>query len=184
MALRLDMNLTLTPELRQLALRLGIGLALMCLAAYALVGLPYLAGRKLDQELAEQKARLERHQKLMPAVLSITASAQNATIASLVAPKAEPTPRAQAYLLTEQLAHMATAAGLEPLDVTLNPATMAQDPNTIQAQGVFSGQLEGVRSFLLAVSRMPSLSRMERVEIRAVEGRLEMMLQVRIAISG
>jgi len=184
MALRLDMNLTLTPELRQLALRIGVGLALLCLAAYALIGMPLLEARKLDSELAETKGRLERHQKLIPTVTSIIASAHNATIGSLAAPKQEPTPRAQAYLLTEQLAHMATAAGLEPLDVTLNPATMAEDPNTIQAQGVFSGQLEGVRAFLMAVGRMPSLARMERVEIRAVEGRLEMMVQLRIAISG
>jgi len=112
MALRLDMNLTLTPELRQLALRIGVGLALLCLAAYALIGMPLLEARKLDSELAETKGRLERHQKLIPTVTSIIASAHNATIGSLAAPKQEPTPRAQAYLLTEQLAHMATAAGL------------------------------------------------------------------------
>lgn len=184
MALRLDMNLTLTPELRQLALRIGIGFVLLCLAAYVLIGMPLLASRKLDSELTEARGRLERHQKLMPTVTSIIATAHNSTIGSLAVPQREPTPRSQAYLLTEQLAHMATAAGLEPLGVTLNPATMAEDPNTIQAQGEFSGQLEGVRSFLMALGRMPSLARMERVEIRAVEGRLEMMVQMRIAISG
>lgn len=183
MALQLNMNLKLTPEMRQLAIRIGIGLALLVLAAYILVGLPLLAKVKLDAEIATAKLNLARDQKLLPAMSSIFSGAQNATLNDLAPEKHVPTPRAQAYLLTEQLAYMATAAGLEALEVTLNPATMAQDPSTIQAQGLFSGQLEGVRAYLMALSRMPSLARMEKVEVRAVEGHLEMLLQVRISIS-
>jgi len=182
MALKLDMNITLTPEMRQLAIRIGAGLAVLLLTAYALVGMPFFEGHKLDTDIAQEKARLERQQKLMPAIASLTSGAGNATLTDFAAPKAEPLPRAQAYLLTEQLSHMGTAAGLEPLDVTLNTSTMAQDPDTIQAQGVFSGQIDGVRAMLVAISRMPSLSRLERVEIRAVDGRLEMMVQMRVAL--
>lgn len=183
MALRLGTKLQLTPEVRQMALRVGLGLLLLVAAAYALVGVPYLEARKIDAELLEEKAKLDRRQLLMPTMLNLMAGAQNATLEELVPAKKEPVPRAQAYLVTEQLAHMATAAGLEPLDVTLSPSTLAQDPDSIQAQGVFAGQLEGVRSFLLAISRMPSLSRLDRVEIRAVDGRLEMLLQLRVALS-
>jgi hypothetical protein len=120
----------------------------------------------------------------MPALASLKQNANNPALEELLPPKAEPVPRAQAYLITEQLGHMAMAVGLEPLDVTLNVASMAQEPDSIQAQGVFSGQLDGVRAFLLALNRMPSLSRLEKVEIRAVDGRLEMMVQLRVVLGG
>lgn len=184
MALALNMDIKLSPELRQLALRLGIGAVLLAAAIYLIAVMPLLEGRKLDQEILAEKAKIERQQKLMPTLASLSLGAGNATLEELLPPKAEPVPRSQAYLVTDQLSHMATAVGLEPLDVTLNAASMAQDPDTIQAQGVFSGQIDGVRAFLLALNRMPSLSRLEKVEIRAVDGRLEMMVQLRIALGG
>ena len=52
----------------------------------------------------------------------------------------------QAQVAQPRQTAMATAAGLETLDATLNTATLAQDPDNIQAQGVFAGQVEGVRA--------------------------------------
>jgi len=184
MPLNFTIPVKLTPEMRQLAARIAIGVLVLLVTAYVLVGMPLLEGRKIDKEIAAATARTERMQRIMPAIAGIAAGEHNATLSELAAPKPEPMPRAQAYLITEQLSHMGTAAGLEPLDVTLNPASMAQDPDTIQTQGVFSGQIDGVRALLVAISRMPSLARMERVEIRAVDGRLEMMVQMRIALGG
>jgi Tfp pilus assembly protein PilN len=184
MALALNMDIKLTPELRQLAVRVGIGAALMVGAVYLLAVMPLLEGRRLDREIAEQKGNLERQQRLMPALANLSLNADNATLDAFRPPKAEPVPRAQAYLITEQLGHMGTADGLEVLDVNLDPASMAADPNSIQVQGVFSGQLEGVRAFLLDLNQLPSLSQVDKVEIRAVEGRLEMMVQLRIALGG
>jgi hypothetical protein len=182
MALQLNMKISLSPEMRQLAMRIGLGALVLALAAYVLVGMPLLEERRLIREIDAAKAKLARQQKLMPAIASLNTDARNATLTGLAAPKQEPAPRAQAYLLTEQLQHMGTAAGLEPLDVSLNTATMNQDPDSIQAQGVFAGQIDGVRALLLEISRMPSLSRIERVEIRAVDGRLEMMVLLRVAL--
>lgn len=182
MALSLNMQINLTPEHRQLALRAALGAALLALAVYLLAVMPLMEGRRLEREVADQKARLERQQKLAPALASLAAGAQNATLEELLPPKAEPVPRSQAYLVTGQLSHMATLAGLETLDVSLNAGSLAQDPDSIQAQGVFAGQMDGVRAYLLALNRLPSLSRLEKVEIRAVDGRLEMMVQLRIAL--
>lgn len=184
MALALNMDIKLTPELRQLGARVGIGAALLVAAVYLLAVMPLLEGRRLDREIAEQKATLERQQKLMPTLANLSLNADNATLEALLPPKAEPVPRAQAYLITEQLGHMATAVGLETLDVTLDPASMAADPDTIQVQGVFNGEMEAVRSFLLDLNKLPSLAQMDKVEIRAVDGRLEMMVQLRIALGG
>ncbi|MGE4265151.1 MAG: hypothetical protein AB7E46_11850 [Desulfovibrio sp.] len=184
MALSLNMDITLTPELRQLGARVGIGAALLVGAVYLLAVMPLLEGRRLDREIAAQKAAIERQQKLMPALANLSLNADNATLDALLPPKAEPVPRAQAYLITEQLGHMAAAVGLEALDLSLDPASMAADPDTIQVQGVFSGELEAVRGFLLDLNQLPSLAQLDKVEIRAVDGRLEMLVQLRVALGG
>lgn len=184
MALALNMELKLSPELRQLGLRVGIGALLLAGAVYLLAVMPLLEGRRLDREIAEQKARIERQQKLLPTLASISLGADNATLSALLPPKAEPVPRAQAYLITEQLGHLGAADGLEVLDVSLDPGSLAADPDSIQVQGVFSGELEGVRAFLLDLNQLPSLAQVDKVEIRAVDGRLEMMVQLRIALGG
>lgn len=182
MGLDLNMKINLTPEMRQLAVRIGLGALLLVGAAWVLVGMPLLEERRLDADIAATRGKLERQQKLMPALTNMRAEETNATLSALAAPKPEPLPRAQAYQLTDQLQHMAAANGLEPLDVTLNTATMAQDPDSIQAQGVFSGQMDGIRGMLLDLCRMPSLARLERVEIRAADDRLEMMVLLRVAL--
>lgn len=183
MAFGLNTQINLTPQMRQMALRLGLGALVLLAAVYALVVMPWREGRHLEEELAKEQGLLQRDQKLMPAVQTLMSGAQNATLNDLIPPKAAPTPRAQAYLLTEQIGQLAVAAGLEPLDVNLNMASLSQTPNSLQVQGVFSGQLDGVRSFLMLLNRMPSLSRVEKMEIRAVDGRLEMMVQARIALT-
>ncbi|SNR87874.1 hypothetical protein SAMN04488503_1677 [Humidesulfovibrio mexicanus] len=182
MPLSLKTELKLTPQMRQLGLRVGVGVLLLAAAAYLLAVQPYVEGRRLDREVAEQKARLERQQKLAPILAGLGAEAHNATVEALLPLKAEPIARAEAYLVTEQLGHMARAVGLEPLDVSLDASSMAQDPGSIQAQGVFSGELAQARAFLVELGRMASLSRVEKVELRAVDGRIEMFVQLRVAL--
>lgn len=183
MDLNMDVKQLLTPEVRALAVRVGLGLLLLLVAVYALVLHPMRARLNLETELAGVNERITRQQALMPAWLSISGAGQNATQGVASVPKAEPVPRTRVYLMPEQMAHMARAVGVEPLEVTLNPGSLAQDPSSIQAQGVFSGSVEGIRELLLSVARMPSLARMERVELRAADGRLELLLQVRIALA-
>jgi len=183
MALSLNMELKLTPELRQLAVRMGMGAAVLVLAAYVLVAMPILQGRRLDAEIAATKNSLARQQSLAPALASLAQGAQNASISALLPPKSDPVPRTRVYLVPEQIGHMAKALGVEPLDVSLNAASLAQDPDAIQLTGVFSGRLEGCRGLLMELGGMPSLARMERVEMRAVDGRIEMMVQLRIALA-
>jgi len=183
MDLNMDMKLVFGRETRALAVRVGLGLLLLAAAAYVLVVMSIKENARLTSEIADTAERTRRQQALMPAWASIAGLSQNATLGVLSVPKAEPVPRTRVYLMPEQLAHMAQAVGLESLEVTLNPASMGQDPSSIQAQGVFSGQLGAVREFLMGVARMPSLARIERVELRAADGRLELFLQLRIALA-
>jgi len=184
MALALGVNFTMTKEIKQLAVRVAIGVALFLVATYVLIGIPILENRKLEAAIIAEKAAIDHRQKLMPILTSMSFGTDNATLTGMLAPKAEPMPRAQAYRATEELAGMAAAAGMETLDVSLNTASMGAGGDTLQVQGVFGGQIEGVNALLLAVGRMQCLARMERVEIRAVDGRLEMMLILRINLGG
>ncbi|MHC1700205.1 MAG: hypothetical protein AB9900_04380 [Humidesulfovibrio sp.] len=179
----LNKTLALTPELRALAVRVGLGLLVLVVAGYILVFMSARQHARLTGELADIEERTRRQQALLPAWASIAALNQNASLGALSLPEPEPVPRTRVYLMPERLEHMARAVGVEPLEVTLNPASMGQDPSSIQAQGIFSGQLEGVRELLMSVARMPSLARLERVELRAVDGRLELFLQLRIALA-
>jgi len=179
----LNKKLVLTPELHALALRVGLGLLLLAVAAYVMVVMSLQEQKRLTAEIAEVRAGIRRQQVLAPAWVGMAALSHNASLDALSLPEPEPVPRTRVYLMPEQLEHMARAVGVEPLEVTLNPASMAQDPTTIQATGMFSGPLEGVRELLMGVSRLPSLSRLERVELRAVDGRLELFLQLRIALA-
>ncbi|MDP3425748.1 MAG: hypothetical protein Q8S17_00010 [Humidesulfovibrio sp.] len=179
----LGKKLVLTAEMRTLALRVGIGVGLLAVAGYVLLYMSTRQHDRLNAELATVREQIHRQQVLMPAWASITALGQNATLGSVSLPAPEPVPRTRVYLMPEQLSHMAQALGVEPLEVTLNPASLGQDPSSIQAQGVFSGSLEGMRELLMDVARMPSLARLERVELRAADGRVEMLLQLRIALA-
>lgn len=183
MALSMDLKLALTPEMRNLALRVGLGLLVLLAALYVLVFMPLHTRVRLEGELADARERSSRQMELMPAWASMAGMNQNASLGALNVPKAEPVPRTRVYLMPEQISNMARAVGVEPLEVTLNAASLGQDPSSIQAQGVFSGQMEGMRELLMSIARMPSLARMERVELRAVEGRLELFLQLRIALA-
>ncbi len=176
-------NVTLTPELRTLALRVGLGLLLLAVAGYVLVFMSVGEHARINLKITDVREQIRRQQVLLPAWASIAAMSHNASLDAVALPKAEPALRTRVYLMPEQLAHMARAVGVEPLEVTLNPASLGQDPTSIQAQGVFSGTLEGVRELLMSVARMPSLARLERVELRAADGRVELFLQLRIALA-
>ncbi|MBA4357073.1 MAG: hypothetical protein C0405_05025 [Desulfovibrio sp.] len=183
MGLSLDMKLALTPEMRTLSLRVGLGLLVLLAALYVLVVMPMSERARINADITDTRERTQRQLALRPAWASIAGLSQNASLSAISVPNPEPVPRTRVYLMPEQIAHMARAVGLEPLEVTLNPASLGQDPSSIQAQGIFSGQMEGVRELLMGLARMPSLARMERVELRAAEGRLELFLQLRIALA-
>ena len=179
----LGKKLELTPEMRSLGMRLGLGVVLLAIAGYVLVFMSVRQHEGLATELGNVRDQIQRQQALMPAWASMSALSRNATLEAVSLPPPEPVQRTRVYLMPEQLAHMARAVGVEPLEVTLNPSSLGQDPSSIQAQGVFSGTLEGVRELLMGVARMPSLARLERVELRAADGRVEMLLQLRIALA-
>jgi len=181
--LLLDKKLVLSPEMRTLALRVGLGALVLLAALYALVLMPLHESTRLEADIADTRERTQRQQALMPAWSSIAALSQNASLGAVSVPRLEPVPRTRVYLMPEQIAHMARALGVEPLEVTLNPASLGQDSTSIQASGVFSGQMDGVRALLMDIGRAPWLARLERVELRAADGRLEVFLQLRIALA-
>lgn len=183
MGLDLNMKLELTPALRQLLLRVGGGVALLAAVLFVAVGMPLLETRALTEQIAQTRARTERQQQIMPAWSTLSSFTENATLIALLPPASQPVARSSVYTMPEQLSQTARALGVEPIDVALNPASLAQDPGTIQLTGVFAGQLDSVRGFLSVVATMPSLAGLDKMEVRAVDGHLELYLQLRFALT-
>ncbi len=184
MDLKLDLKLALTPELRQMGLRAALGAALLVLVVFLALVMPLREGRRLEAETAQTRERTKRQQALLPAWATLSQFAQNATIAALLPPATVPAERARVYTVPDELSQMARALGVEPVDVTLNPASLAQNPNAIEVNGIFAGQIEGLRGLLGALAGLPSLAGVDKAEIRAVDGHLELYIQLRIALGG
>jgi len=183
MGLDMNLKLELTPAMRQLALRVGGGLVLLSVVLYLAVGMPLREGQKLTEQIAQTRARTERQQQIMPVWGTLSSFSDNATLMALLPQAPQPIARSSVYTMPEQLSQTARALGVEPIDVALNPASLAQDPGTIQLTGVFAGPLDSVRGFLTVVATMPSLAGLDKMEVRAVDGHLELYLQLRFALT-
>jgi hypothetical protein len=67
--------------------------------------------------------------------------------------------------------------------MTLDVNSVLLDRSRVMLQGVFSGQLAQFRLFYLELQSLPSLNRVERVEVRAVPEGLEFFVQMRFALT-
>lgn len=184
MALKLDMKLELTPELRQVGARAALGAALLAAVVFLAVVMPLGEGRRLERETAETRERTKRQQALLPAWSTLSQFSSNATVGALLPPAKKPVERARAYAVPDDIAQMARALGADPVDVTLNPASLTKSPDAIEVNGVFAGPFDALRGLLGAFAAMPSLEAMDKVELRSVDGHLEMYIQMRVALGG
>lgn len=184
MALKLDMKLEITPELKQLGARAVLGAALLAAVLVLAVVMPLAEGRSLVRETAETRERAQRQQALLPTWATLSQFSSNATIAALLPPARQPIERARAYAVPDDIGQMARALGVEPVDVTLNPASLTKTPDAIEVNGVFAGPLDGLRGLLGGLAGMPWLDGVDKVELRSVDGHLEMYIQLRVALGG
>ena len=184
MALKLDMKLELTPELKQLGARAALGAALLAAVVVLAVVMPLAEGRGLTRETAETRELTKRQQALLPTWATLHQFSSNSTVGALLPPAKKPVERARAYAVPDDIAQMARALGVDPVDVTLNPASLTKTPDAIELNGVFAGSFEGLRGLLGALAVMPSLEAMDKIELRSVDGHQEMYLQMRVALGG
>lgn len=184
MALKLDMKLELTPELKHLGARAGLGAALLAAVLVLSVLMPLSEGRRLTRELDEARERTRRQQSLLPVWANLSRFSSNATVGALLPPAKKPVERVRAYAVPDDVGQMARALGVDPVDVTLNPASLTKTPDAIELNGVFAGSFEGLQGLLGALAAMPSLAAMDKVELRSVDGHLEMYVQMRVALGG
>lgn len=184
MDLKLDMKLELTPELRQLGARLALGAALLGVVIFLAVVMPLNEGRRLERETVETREQTKRQQALLPVWSSLSQFTSNATVAALLPPPKKPVERAKAYAVPDDIAQMARALGVDPVDVTLNPGSLAKTPNAIELNAVFAGPFDGLRGLLGALAAMPSLEALDKIELRSVDGHLELYIQMRVALGG
>lgn len=184
MDFKLDMKLELTPELRHLGARIALGAALLAAVVFLAVVMPLGEGRRLGSEIAETRERAKRQQALLPTWATLSQFSSNSTVGALLPPAKKPVERAKAYAVPDDIAQMARALGVDPVDVTLNPASLTKSPDAIEVNGVFAGPFDALRGLLGGLAAMPSLEALDKVELRSVDGHLEMYIQMRVALGG
>lgn len=182
MDLKLNMKLELTPELKHLVARYALGALLLAAVVVLAVVMPVLEGRKLTREAEETRERTKRQMALLPTWASLSQFSSNSTVGALLPPAKKPVERARAYAVPDDISQMARALGVDPVDVTLNPTSLTKTPNAIEVNGVFAGSFEGLHGLLAGLSAMPSLEAMDKMELRSVDGHLELFIQMRVAL--
>jgi hypothetical protein len=95
-------------------------------------------------------------------------------------PKIEPVGRLQVFDAPAVIERTAAQAGLEVLQVSLSP--VAAKAEQVMVQGVFAGEPAAFRNFYVALGGLPFLQEVEKVELRAVTGNMEYLVQAWIAL--
>lgn len=177
------MDVRLKPEDTRLLIKALIALALTGVVAAVLV-LPSRSRLKaLDEAIAGVQGKISSQEAFAPVFADLRRAADREAGASFGFPARAPLDRQHLQELPGMVQDKAQAAGLGVLEMNLDVNSVLMDRSRVMLQGVFSGQLAQFRLFYLELQSLPSLNRVERVEIRAVPEGLEFFVQMRFALT-
>ena len=173
----------LTNEDSKLLLKAVLTLVLFSGLAAALVFPTRQRLAALDADIARVRGEIARQQSFAPILAKLQQAKVQEDAAGFGFPARAPLPRTQLQDLPNLVQRVAESSGLTVLELNLDAASVLAEHNRIQLQGVFSGSLGQFRMFFVALQNEPSLSRVEKVEVRAVAGGLEFFMQMRFALA-
>ena len=177
------LNWKLSNEDRRLLVRSVLVLALFSALAVLLVLPTRHRLAAVDEEIVRARGGIAQQQAFAPALVKLQQAKLQEETAGFGFPSRTPLPRTQLQDLPGMIQRVAENAGLTVLELNLDAASVLAERNRIQIQGVFSGSLGQFRIFFVALQNEPSLSRVEKVEVRAVSGGLEFYMQMRFALA-
>lgn len=177
------MKPALRPEDARLALKAAAVLGLVLVLAAALVLPARRRAAALRADLERVRADIARQETLAPAYARLVQAKARDAADGFGFPARQPLDRQKLQDLPGLIQDKAKAAGLEVLELNLDANSVLQDRDKVMIQGVFSGGLSQFRLFFVDLQGMPSLGRVERLEVRAVAGALEFFLQMRFALT-
>lgn len=177
------MKLSVKPEDVRLAVKAVVLLGLVLVLAAVLILPSRRRAAALQQDLGRVRAEIALQETLAPAYAKLEQAKAQGAADDFGFPARKPLDRQRLQELPGLIQDKAKAAGLEVLELTLDANSVLQDRNKVMIQGVFSGGLSQFRLFFVDLQGMPSLGRVERLEVRAVAGGLEFFLQMRFALT-
>ncbi|MES9996015.1 hypothetical protein [Desulfovibrio aminophilus] len=177
------MEWRLKPEDTRLLLKSLFALVIIGIVAAVLVIPSRARLAELDTAIAGVQEKIARQEAFAPMFVELRLAAEREAGVSFGFPAHAPLDRQRLQDLPGLVQDKAQAAGLGVLEMTLDVNSVLLDRSRVMLQGVFSGQLAQFRLFYLELQSLPSLNRVERVEVRAVPEGLEFFVQMRFALT-
>ena len=148
--------------------RLGYGLilALLVLAGVNLLG-PILNWRRLDKQLDEGRRRLDELQVLYPVYVELASLDSPAKWPALTLPRPQQLSEGEVAAIPERFMQLAASCQVELGAVSPRVATEAESGRrclSVELQG--TGPYRQLKPLLLGLAQMPTLERIDALEIR------------------
>lgn len=166
--------------------KLGVRAGVFILMAFVLAAvLLYPAWLSLDRTRARLSALegdLAEQEALLPLRASILSQKRDMPEVDVVVPELQPISRMQIFTVRERLSDVVRTARMEPLEVNMNALDVQPGAEEVAVDFVAAGDSADIRTLFVAVASLPYVKQIERFEVRAVRGGVEVFMGLRLAV--
>lgn len=177
-----SLNMRMGKEQQWFLLRLALVLVLFLGLLAALVYPEFLRGKRLDEQISATKYAILEQEMFSPLYQKLQNDLERTLPGDLPLAQRAPLAKGGMNELPALVNRAASSAGYEALEVTVDPASLSQYPGRIMIRVVVSGPLNLFRDFFLSFSTLPFVDHLEKMEMRAVPGGVEVMLQALVLL--
>lgn len=148
----------------------------------ALVYPVHMRVQSLDSRIADMNMKLAEQDVFVPQYAHFSSLLAKTPKLSLPLPPKTPLDRQDAFGVVAELERVAAGAGMDPLDVSVDQNAVRSGADAVKVTGVFSGHEADFKRFFIAVSSLPYIGKVARVEIRSVPGALEVLMELSVLV--
>jgi hypothetical protein len=139
------------------------------------------AAYELDRDIDNLEERIEEQRILKPVFDSLLTRVKKKNPTALPATKKVKLSRGDISKVSDTLLEMAQRRGLELRDIRTDVNALAEDTGYLQMRLDVTGDLMRFRDFLVDLGSIPSLEKIEEIQIRAIESSREFKLKLWMA---
>jgi hypothetical protein len=157
----------------------------LVIAIFILVGLvPFQRNlTSLNEKIAEAKLRIEDQKTLQPVYRTVKQMAKQQGARSLPFPPLSALPRAQVDQLSSMVEELARKANVAVVSITPVASDLAGNPQSLAMEAFVRGDFFSFRKFLANLGGIPSLERIEEIQIQQSSDSMELKVKFWIARS-
>lgn len=135
-----------------------------------------------EDKILDAKSRIEE-QRLLSFPLSKIALANNKLPKlDLAVPKLERLSRQKVFDVTADIENAAHKAGMEPLDVVVDSASIRSGEKEVSINAVFAGKSSKIRALYIELAKLPYLVGVKRLDIRPVQDEIEALFVLLLGV--